>query len=131
MIRRSVFVTLTCVALLCSQLLAAVALGAEVQTLRGVHNALGGTMTPVYVAQDLGLFAKHGLEHSLRYIAATTAVQALAAGSEEIGLVGNQCVDMGLEGTDTIYVASTASRFIFQLYGAPSIKSVADLKGQW
>ena len=68
MIRRSVFVTLTCVALLFSQLLAAVALAAEVQTLRGVHNALGGTMTPVYVAQDLGLFAKHGLEHSLQYI---------------------------------------------------------------
>jgi len=130
MTRRSVFVTLTCVALVFSQLLAAVALAAEVQTLRGVHNALGGTMTPVYVAQDLGLFAKHGLEHSLQYIAATTAVQALAAGSEEIGLVGNQCVDIGLEGADTVYVASTASRFIFQLYGAPSIKSVADLKGQ-
>jgi len=118
MTRRSVFVTLTCVALLFSQLLAAVALAAEVQTLRGVHNALGGTMTPVYVAQDLGLFAKHGLEHSLHYIAATTAVQALAAGSEEIGLVGNQCVDIGLEGADTIYVASTASRFIFQLCDA-------------
>jgi len=74
-------------------------------------------MTPVYVAQDLGC-RQAWLEHSLHYIAATTAVQALAAGSEEIGLVGNQCVDIGLEGADTVYVASTASRFIFQLYGA-------------
>jgi ABC-type nitrate/sulfonate/bicarbonate transport system substrate-binding protein len=105
-------------------------LGAEAPALRGLHNALGGTMTPVFVAQDLGLFAKHGLEHSLHYIAATTGVQALAAGSEEIGLVGNQCIDVGLEGADTVYIASTASRFIFQLYGAPSIKTVADLKGQ-
>jgi ABC-type nitrate/sulfonate/bicarbonate transport system substrate-binding protein len=104
--------------------------GAEATSLRGLHNALGGTMTPVFVAQDLGLFSKHGLEHSLQYIPATTGVQALAAGSEEIGMVGNQCVDVGLEGADTVYVASTAPRFIFQLYGAPSIKSVADLNGK-
>jgi ABC-type nitrate/sulfonate/bicarbonate transport system substrate-binding protein len=70
--------------------------------LRGLHNALGGTMTPAFVAQDLGLFSKHGLEHSLQYIPATTGVQALAAGSEEIGLVGNQCVDLSLEGADTV-----------------------------
>ena len=128
---RSRLVKLTCMALWGCRLFAtSTVFGAEAQTLRGLHNALGGTMTPVYVAQDLGLFAKHGLEHSLKYIAATTAVQALAAGSEEIGLVGNQCVDVGLEGADTVYIASTASRFIFQLYGAPSIKSVADLKGQ-
>ncbi|MBM4298232.1 MAG: ABC transporter substrate-binding protein [Deltaproteobacteria bacterium] len=103
---------------------------AEAPALRGVHNALGGTMTPVFVAQDLGLFAKHGLQHSLQYIAATTAIQAIAAGSEEIGLVGNQCIDIALEGADLVYIASTASRFIFQLYGDPTIKSVADLKGK-
>ena len=102
----------------------------EAPALRGVHNALGGTMTPLFVAQELGLFAKHGLQHSLNYLPATTAVQALAAGSEEIGFVGNQCVDVALEGADTVYVAATASRFIFQLYGDPTIKSVADLKGK-
>jgi hypothetical protein len=52
-------------------------------------------------------------------------VQALAAGSEEIDLVGNQCGDIGLEGADTVYVASTVSRFIFQLYGAPAIKTLS------
>jgi ABC-type nitrate/sulfonate/bicarbonate transport system substrate-binding protein len=71
-------------------------IGAEAPALRGVHNALGGTVAPVFVAQELGLFTKHGLEHSLQYIAATTAVQALAAGSEEIGLVGS--VGVALEG---------------------------------
>ena len=38
--------------------------------------------------------------------------------------------DVGLEGADTVYVAATASRFIFQLYGDPALKSVADLKGR-
>jgi NitT/TauT family transport system substrate-binding protein len=103
---------------------------AEAPALRGVYNALGGTMTPAWVAQDLGLFTKHGLQHSLNYLAATTAIQAIVGGTEEIGLVGNQGIDVALEGADTVYIASTASRFIFHLYGDPSIKSVPDLKGK-
>jgi ABC-type nitrate/sulfonate/bicarbonate transport system substrate-binding protein len=103
---------------------------AEAPSLRGVYNALGGTMTPAWVAQDLGLFTKHGLQHSLNYLAATTAVQAIVGGTEEIGLVGNQGIDVALEGADTVYIANTASRFIFRLYGEASIKTVADLKGK-
>jgi ABC-type nitrate/sulfonate/bicarbonate transport system substrate-binding protein len=57
-------------------------------------------------------------------------MQAIIGGTEEIGLVGNQGVDVALEGADAVYIASTASRFIFHLYGDPSIKSVADLKGK-
>jgi ABC-type nitrate/sulfonate/bicarbonate transport system substrate-binding protein len=102
----------------------------EAPSLRGVYNALGGTMSPVWIAQDLGLFTKHGLQHSLNYLAATTAIQAIVGGTEEIGLVGNQGIDVALEGADTVYIASTAPRFIFHLYGDPSIKSVADLKGK-
>ena len=129
--RRSSLARLAFTALLAPQFMfTAKLIGAEGPALRGVHNALGGTMAPVFVAHELGLFTKHGLEHSLQYIAATTAVQALAAGSEEIGLVGNQCVDVALEGADTVYIAATASRFIFQLYGDPAIKTVTDLKGK-
>jgi ABC-type nitrate/sulfonate/bicarbonate transport system substrate-binding protein len=111
-------------------LFTSVARAADAPSLRVVYNALGGSMAPVWVAQELGLFAKHGLQHNLNYLAATTAVQALAAGSEEIGLIGNQCVDVALEGADTVYVASAVPRFIFHLYGDPAIKSVSDLKGK-
>jgi ABC-type nitrate/sulfonate/bicarbonate transport system substrate-binding protein len=103
---------------------------AEAPNLRGVYNALGGTMSPAWVAQDLGLFTKHGLQHSLNYLAATTAIQAIVGGTEEIGLVGNQGIDVALEGADTVYIASTAPRFIFHLYGDPAIKTVSDLKGK-
>jgi ABC-type nitrate/sulfonate/bicarbonate transport system substrate-binding protein len=87
-------------------------------------------MSPAWVAQDLGLFTKHGLQHSLNYLAATTAIQAIVGGTEEIGLVGNQGIDVALEGADTVYIASTAPRFIFHLYGNPAIKTVSDLKGK-
>ncbi len=103
---------------------------AEAPNLRGVYNALGGVMLPVWVAQDLGLFTKHGLQHSLNYLAATTGMQAIVGGTEDIGLVGNQGIDVALEGADTVYIADTASRFIFHLYGDPAINSVADLKGK-
>ena len=103
---------------------------ADAPSLRIVYNALGGSMAPLWLGQELGLFSKHGLQHSLNYLAATTSVQAIAAGSEDIGMVGNQCIDVALEGADTIYVASAVSRFIFHLYGDPAIKSVQDLKGK-
>jgi NitT/TauT family transport system substrate-binding protein len=103
---------------------------AEAPSIRIVYNALGGSMAPLWLGQELGLFAKHGLQHSLSYLAATTSVQAIVAGSEDIGLVGNQCIDLALEGAETIYVASDISRFIFYLYGDPAIKSVQDLKGK-
>jgi ABC-type nitrate/sulfonate/bicarbonate transport system substrate-binding protein len=111
-------------------LLARSAPAAEAPSLRIVYNALGGSMAPLWLGQELGLFAKHGLQHSLSYLAATTSVQAIVASSEDIGLVGNQCIDLALEGAETIYVASDISRFIFHLYGDPSIRSVQDLKGK-
>lgn len=103
---------------------------AEAPTMRIVYNALGGSMAPLWLGQELGLFAKHGLQHSLNYLAATTSVQGIVAGSEDIGMVGNQCVDVALEGADTIYVAGNINRFVFHLFGDPAIKSVQDLKGK-
>ena len=103
---------------------------AEAPSMRIVYNALGGSMAPLWLGQELGLFAKHGLQHSLNYLAATTSVQAIVAGSEDIGMVGNQCIDVALEGADTIYVAGNINRFVFHLYGDPAIKTVQDLKGK-
>lgn len=104
--------------------------GAEAPSIRIVYNALGGSMAPLWLGQELGLFAKHGLQHSLNYLAATTSVQGIVAGSEDIGMVGNQCVDVALEGADTIYVAANINRFVFHLFGDPAIKTVQDLKGK-
>jgi len=103
---------------------------AEAPSIRMVYNALGGSMAPLWLGQELGLFAKHGLQHNLNYLAATTSVQAIVAGSEDIGMVGNQCIDVALEGADTIYVAGNINRFVFHLYGDPAIKTVQDLKGK-
>ncbi len=103
---------------------------AQEPSLRAVYNAISGVIAPLWVAQEANLFAKHGVTVELKYLAATTAVQAMVAGAEDIGLVGNQGVDAKLEGADLIYVASSLPTFVFQIYARPEIKSIADLKGK-
>jgi ABC-type nitrate/sulfonate/bicarbonate transport system substrate-binding protein len=103
---------------------------AQEASLRGVYNAVSGVMAPAWVAQEAGLFAKNGVSVDLKYLAATTAVQAMVSGGEEVGLVGNQGIDAKLEGADLTYIASGLPTFVFQIYGRPEIKSISDLRGK-
>ena len=100
------------------------------QSLRAVYNAISGVMSPIWVAADAGLFTKHGVNVDLKYLAATSAVQAMLGGGEEVGFVGNQGIDAKIEGADLIYIASGLPTFVFQAYARPEIKSLADLKGK-
>jgi NitT/TauT family transport system substrate-binding protein len=106
------------------------AASAQEMSLRAVYNAVSGVMAPIWVAQESGLFSKQGVNVDLKYLAATTAVQGMVGGGEEVGLVGNQGIDAKLEGADLIYVASGLPTFVFQIYARPEIKSMADLKGK-
>ena len=115
--------------ILAALLLGSSARGQELH-LRAVYNALGGVMAPIWVADDAGLFKKQGVNVDLKYLAATSAVQAMVGGGEEVGFVGNQGIDAKLEGADLIYVASGLPTFVFQIYSRPEIKTVADLKGK-
>jgi NitT/TauT family transport system substrate-binding protein len=115
---------------LTAAMLIAQAASAQEMSLRAVYNAVSGVMAPIWVGQEGGLFIKHGVNVDLKYLAATTAVQGMVGGGEEVGLVGNQGIDAKLEGADLIYVASGLPTFVFQVYGRPEIKSMADLKGK-
>jgi NitT/TauT family transport system substrate-binding protein len=105
-------------------------LGAQEHSLRAVYNAISGVMAPIWVAADAGLFTKHGVNVDMKYLAATSAVQAMLGGGEEVGFVGNQGIDARLEGADLVYIASGLPTFVFQLYSRPEIKTIADLKGK-
>jgi len=118
------------ISVLAAAMLIARAASAQEMSLRAVYNAVSGVMAPIWVGQEGGLFTKHGVNVDLKYLAATTAVQGMVGGGEEVGLVGNQGIDAKLEGADLIYVASGLPTFVFQVYGRPEIKSMADLKGK-
>jgi NitT/TauT family transport system substrate-binding protein len=127
---KAIFLRIILMAGLTAPTLIARSVSSQEMNLRAVYNALSGVMAPIWVAQDGGLFTKHGVSVDLKYLAATTAVQGMVGGGEEVGLVGNQGIDAKLEGADLIYVASGLPTFVFQVYGRPEIKSMADLKGK-
>ena len=130
MVRRASLSQIMLIIVLTAAMLIARAASAQEMSLRAVYNAVSGVMAPIWVAQEGGLFTKHGVNVDLKYLAATTAVQGMVGGGEEVGLVGNQGIDAKLEGADLIYVASGLPTFVFQVYGRPEIKSMADLKGK-
>jgi NitT/TauT family transport system substrate-binding protein len=130
MTRRATAVGMIFTIVLTGALLIWGAAAAQEMSLRAVYNALSGVMAPIWVAQESGLFTKHAVNVDLKYLAATTAVQGMVGGGEEVGLVGNQGIDAKLEGADLIYIASSLPVFVFQLYARPEIKSIADLKGK-
>ena len=103
------------------------AASAQDLSLRAVYNALSGVMAPIWVAQDAGLFSKQGVNVDLKYLAATTAVQGMVGGGEEVGLVGGQGIDAKLEGADLTYIASCLPVFVFQIYARAEVKSLAEV----
>ena len=98
--------------------------------LRINYGAISAACTPVRVAQDEGIFAKHGLTTDLQYVAAATEAQALLAGSLHIANAWPDLIDARLGGADVTYIAARVNRFVFSLYAQPKIQKLLDLKGR-
>ena len=109
---------------------ATAAAAAEPAVLNINYGAISAAYTPVWVAQEEGLFAKYGLKTDLKYVAAATEVQALLAGSLHIVNAGPELVDARLGGADVAYIAALVNRFVFSLYARPEIQKLADLRGR-
>ncbi len=89
-----------------------------------------GAFTPLWVAQESGLFKKHGLDPTLKLLNSQVATQALLAGEVDVVSVGPDFVNARLQGVPVKYIGSPLQRYIFQLWGAKGINSVAELKGK-
>jgi len=84
----------------------------------------------LWVAQETGLFKKHGLDATLKLLNSQVAAQALMAGEVDVMSTGPDLVNMRLQGAPVKYIGGTLQRFIFQLWGAKGINSLGDLKGK-
>lgn len=94
------------------------------------YTQASGAFTPIWVAQEAGLFKKHGLDATLKLLNSQVAAQALIAGEVDVISVGPEFVNARLQGVPVKYIGGTLQRFIFQLWGARGINSLADLKGK-
>ena len=78
-----------------------------------------GVMTPLYVAQEQGLFKKHGLgvkELLLLRGTGPAAAQMLVAGTAPIAALGGALVEAAIRGAGIAYIASTSNHLIFSIY---------------
>jgi NitT/TauT family transport system substrate-binding protein len=94
------------------------------------YTQASGAFTPLWVAQDAGLFKKHGLDATLKLLNSQVAVQALVAGEVDVISTGPDLVNVRLQGAPVKYIGGTLQRFIFQLWGAKGLNSLAELKGK-
>jgi NitT/TauT family transport system substrate-binding protein len=94
------------------------------------YTQASGAFTPLWVAQEAGLFKKHGLDASLKMLNSQVALQALVAGEVDVISSGPDLVNARLQNVPVKYIGGSLQRFVFQLWGAKGIGTLAELKGK-
>src|ERR1700751_2119429 len=95
------------------------------------YASVSGTRAPLWIAQDLGLFEKYGLDVNLVYIASgVVSVNALLGGSVDIiAASGSSAVTAASRGAPLVIIASLG-HIAYKLIALPSITTVQGLKGK-
>jgi NitT/TauT family transport system substrate-binding protein len=102
----------------------------EKNTVTISYTQASGAFTTLWVAQEAGLFKKHGLDATLKLLNSQVAAQALIAGEVDVVSVGPEFVNAQLQGVPVKYIGATLQRFIFQLWGVKGLNSLAEIKGK-
>jgi ABC-type nitrate/sulfonate/bicarbonate transport system substrate-binding protein len=91
-----------------------------------------GRALPFWLAQDMGLFGKYGLDFDAVFIrGAPVLVAGLAAGDIQVGSTGGSATLAAIAGgQDLRIVANFGSRNNFDLMAQPNLKKPEDLRGK-
>ena len=94
--------------------------------------AISGVMSPIWVAQEEGLFKKHGLDVELIHIASTSkAIQSMVSGEIQFTTADAlNSIQAVAAGADVVMVCEGVNRFVFSIMARSDLKRVADLKGK-
>jgi NitT/TauT family transport system substrate-binding protein len=90
------------------------------------------TSIAYWLAKEVGLFKKHGLDMELIFIdGSSRGVQSLIAGDLSFtDAVGTSAINGRLAGGDIAIVSSLVNTLPYYIIGKPTIKSPEDLKGK-
>jgi NitT/TauT family transport system substrate-binding protein len=102
------------------------------QKVRLNWGAISGVMSSIWVAQEEGLFKKHGLDIELIHIASTSrAIQSMLSGEIHYTTADalNSIQAVGA-GADVVMICEGINRFVFSIMARPELKRLADLKGK-
>jgi NitT/TauT family transport system substrate-binding protein len=100
--------------------------------LRISYSAVNATQAFLWVAQERGFFAKHGLEGELLYInSGTMNIAALLGGSVQIAGGGPVSIEARLRGVKLLILGNPLPLLASNLVVHPDIKGMPDLAGKF
>jgi ABC-type nitrate/sulfonate/bicarbonate transport system substrate-binding protein len=96
------------------------------------YAAVSPRTTPLYIAQEQGIFSKYGLDAKIvLFRGAPTLVASLVSGEMEVGYTGGtSVVGAAGQGTYLRILSSISSTLSHTLMAHPSIKRVEELRGK-
>jgi NitT/TauT family transport system substrate-binding protein len=95
------------------------------------YSNVSPTILPLWIAQQTGLFEKHGLDVDLQYVASATSVAALVSGQMQLATVGlSETLGAIAGGADLVVIANQVPAYTYIFEVAPGIETAADLKGK-
>jgi NitT/TauT family transport system substrate-binding protein len=100
--------------------------------LRISYSAVNATQAFLWVAQEKGFFAKHGLEGELLYInSGSMNIAALVGGSVQIAGGGPVSIEARLRGIKLLILGNPLPWLASNLIAHPDIKGISDLAGKF
>lgn len=86
---------------------------------------------PAWLAQDQGLFKKHGLDVQLQYMQSNTVVAALSSGQAQFALGGgSEVVSANAQGADLKLLGALVPVFPYRMEAPASVSTLHDLAGK-
>jgi NitT/TauT family transport system substrate-binding protein len=99
--------------------------------LRVAYMSASVTMAPLWMAKEVGGFAKEGIEVEILSITASVAMPAVIANElDAIEISAAPVLTASLRGQDVIFVAGLLNTMIWDFYVRPEIKTAEQLKGK-
>src|SRR6266498_5947555 len=102
-----------------------------VKKFRAAFTAFGYANPPFWIAKDLRVFEKYGLDVELVYVAGARNLQALLGGSVDFSQAGGaSVVSAAAQSAEVVILGTVFTRLIFMVHAIPQIKDITDLKGK-
>jgi ABC-type nitrate/sulfonate/bicarbonate transport system substrate-binding protein len=99
--------------------------------LRVAYMSASVTMAPLWMAKEVGGFAKEGIDVEMLSINASAAMPAVIANElDAIEISAAPVLTASLRGQDVIFVAGLLNTMIWDFYVRPEIKTAEQLKGK-
>ncbi len=104
---------------------------AQLKKIRLAFSALAYANPPFWIAHDLKLFEKYGLDSEIVYVGGSRPIQAMLGGSIDVSQVGGAAAVSAIaQGAEVAILGTVFTRLTFAIHASPQIKQISDLKGK-